>query len=349
MNFARGMLMGCFLGDAMGAPYEFPNYSVLDENTKATGKLTGYSKLRQSERRRGKNSLEDYTYYGAGTITDDSEMTICLLTSLFKSETIEQRARRYYDWVNKGDREFGGGKPMGMGRNTIGVFKYADFDKSYSVHFGTTYDQRVLYEKYQSGGCLMRASPLILKMDDPNLFDIILDDVMLTNPSTNCIIAVQLYVIAGIYAFKGYSPMFILETIQELCSEYQEFAMILHCIIHDRVYQATRDEKVKGWVCVGFYYAMLGLYLANKNEDYQTIMTYIIGCGGDTDTNAAIAGALLGAHFGLERMLENEITLNNFNVITEPCDEKSRFRRIPIDHWNVICERADGILNGVKC
>lgn len=345
MDQVKGMLMGCFLGDSMGAPYEFQKNTILDLDTKSTGILTGYSRLRVSERMKGKTSIDDYTYYPPGTVTDDSEMTICLLTSLFKNETIEQRARRYYDWIKKGDLEFGDGAPMGLGKNTQNVFKYANFDKSYSTHFGTVHSEGIIYDSFQSNGCLMRASPLILKMDDPNLFEIILNDVTMTNPSTNSIVAVQLYVIAGIYAFKGYEPLFILDTIKEICSEYSEFVIIMNCVMNENVYPASREDKIKGWVCVGFYYAMLGLYLASKKMNYQEIVTYIVNCGGDTDTNGAIAGALLGAYFGLDKMLENNITLNNFNVIISPSTGKSRFRRVPIEDWNIICDRAKDILS----
>ena len=43
---------------------------------------------------------------------------------------------------------------------------------------------------------------------------------------------------------------------------------------------------------------------------------------GDTDTNAAIAGALLGAFYGFEEISSNSITYNNINILLN-CDSKT--------------------------
>jgi ADP-ribosylglycohydrolase len=40
---------------------------------------------------------------------------------------------------------------------------------------------------------------------------------------------------------------------------------------------------------------------------------------GDTDTNAAIAGALLGAYYGYDKIIENDITRENIDILLK-CD-----------------------------
>lgn len=56
---------------------------------------------------------------------------------------------------------------------------------------------------------------------------------------------------------------------------------------------------MSGWVRIAFSYSV---YFAVKENDYKTAIKYLISAKGDTDTNACIAGGLLGAKLGLEKM-----------------------------------------------
>ena len=44
----------------------------------------------------------------------------------------------------------------------------------------------------------------------------------------------------------------------------------------------------------------VALWCANHASDFEEAMVAVVSAGGDTDTNGAIAGAVLGARFGLE-------------------------------------------------
>ncbi len=44
----------------------------------------------------------------------------------------------------------------------------------------------------------------------------------------------------------------------------------------------------------------VALWCANQASDFEEAMVAVVSAGGDTDTNGAIAGAVLGARFGLE-------------------------------------------------
>lgn len=56
-----------------------------------------------------------------------------------------------------------------------------------------------------------------------------------------------------------------------------------------------------GWLKIGFCYAFH--YLWNQTP-YDVALRDIILKGGDTDTNAAIVGGLLGAYYGLDGIPE---------------------------------------------
>ena len=61
-----------------------------------------------------------------------------------------------------------------------------------------------------------------------------------------------------------------------------------------------------------------GFWALLNAEDYESGIRAVIECGGDADTNAAVAGALLGARFGLEgiptRLLDG---LNWYRILSE--------------------------------
>jgi ADP-ribosylglycohydrolase len=46
--------------------------------------------------------------------------------------------------------------------------------------------------------------------------------------------------------------------------------------------------------------AGIALQVAGEGQDFEGGLRYVVGLGGDTDTNAAVAGALLGAAHGLD-------------------------------------------------
>ena len=55
-------------------------------------------------------------------------------------------------------------------------------------------------------------------------------------------------------------------------------------------------QKASGWIKIAFCYSMH--FLLSKTS-FKTAIEKIIKVKGDTDTNACIIGALLGAYYGL--------------------------------------------------
>jgi len=76
--------------------------------------------------------------------------------------------------------------------------------------------------------------------------------------------------------------------------------------VRDRLSQAKSDapadyERQQGWVLTAFQNAFYQLVNA---PSLKKGVVDTVRCGGDTDTNAAIAGALLGAAYGIEMVPE---------------------------------------------
>ena len=52
---------------------------------------------------------------------------------------------------------------------------------------------------------------------------------------------------------------------------------------------------------------MWAFYYLKKQDSYEDSIRNILSRGGDTDTNAAIVGGLLGAYYGIHRINQNWI------------------------------------------
>ena len=57
--------------------------------------------------------------------------------------------------------------------------------------------------------------------------------------------------------------------------------------------QVAADDRRQCWTTLRVALAAL-----TDHDDYESGVTWVIGLGGDTDTNAAVAGALLGCRDG---------------------------------------------------
>lgn len=69
----------------------------------------------------------------------------------------------------------------------------------------------------------------------------------------------------------------------------------------------------KAWTLNAFSLAIFTLL--EGHADFQEAIDSVLRCGGDTDTNMAIAGALLGGLWGKQKMMLNESTAFNASVI----------------------------------
>lgn len=147
-------------------------------------------------------------------------------------------------------------------------------------------------KRSESNGCLMRITPLAVwchKLSDADLFAAVDFETRLTHCNPIAIEACQLYCLGVKYLLKGESRQKVYEIVKgaahHTASWFKE-------IDNNNLPVAT--SKI-GWVKIAFCYSFSYL----KNEvSYDRAMTEMLMAGGDTDTNAAIAGGLLGAYVG---------------------------------------------------
>jgi ADP-ribosylglycohydrolase len=153
----------------------------------------------------------------------------------------------------------------------------------------------------QANGSLMRASPLGVyaqALAPPLAAELARQDASLTHPSPVCGDATAAYVVAIAHAVRVGDGA---EAAWRAASEWAEAAgaalLVRDALAAARSEPPACDEGSEGWVKIALQNAFFELLHADSLE--QGVVASVRR-GGDTDTNAAIAGALLGAVHGRE-------------------------------------------------
>jgi ADP-ribosylglycohydrolase len=152
----------------------------------------------------------------------------------------------------------------------------------------------------EANGSLMRASPLGLlahRVTARAAGELARIDSALTHPSPFCGDAVAAFVVAVAHAVdRGDGPEAAYAAALDWATQAEAVA------VRDRLEAAARepprcDGGSQGWVLIALQNAF---YELRHARDVEEGVVATVRRGGDTDTNAAIAGALLGAVHGRE-------------------------------------------------
>lgn len=293
----RGMALGVILGDTLGAPHEF-SHSIPVSNY--TGVLE-FPFSHQSRHHGRRNGVK-------GQATDDTEMTIALFASIvnhgwrYEPKTA---AKAYITWASSA--------PFGMGRNTRELFAKIKKVESYSARWKKKFVDTPQVNWTQSNGCLMRASPLAIIPDVQDAVLAAIADCKLSNPHPVCVASCAVYV------------MLIHELIYRPDITYEELSTIalkqapvgeVKDTIEQALTSLPRDvTSSKGWVLHALWCSVRAMKMSFvSGASFRTIIDWVIRLGGDTDTNGAIAGALIGARFGFTEMVSDKILATNARV-----------------------------------
>ena len=259
---ARGCLLGQLTGDALGSLVEFQSPEEIRHS---------YPE--------GVRDLADGGTWDtlAGQPTDDSEMALLLARMLVKQGTYNATAAQeaYIYWLNSGP-----------------------FDCGMTVATGLRGDPN---PESQANGAMMRASPLgIFGAHHPlsQTADWAQQDAALTHPNPLCLQANALYTMAIAHAIHtGADPQTLYRAILDWATEMPAEPKLLTTIQTAPQAPPPNYTHQQGWVLIAFGNALWQLLHTPTLEEaiVDTIMH-----GGDTDTNAAICGALLGAVHGLQ-------------------------------------------------
>ena len=177
---------------------------------------------------------------------------------------------------------------------------YRDWLASHPFDVGTTTrralsrpdpDSAAGTEQSESNGSLMRCSPLALAAwsRQEQLPAWAAADARLTHPHPACVEACQAYLAALLAGLDGASREEMYRAALQQAGEHVRGALV------EARSRAPQGQPNEGWVLIALQNAFFRLLHASSLEEG---VVDTVAPGRDTDTNAAIAGALLGAHFG---------------------------------------------------
>lgn len=296
----KGMFEGLALGDALGVPHEFR----YNRNIAYTGVI--------EYRPRYISRFQGTRYTEIGQCSDDTEMTLILARSLLKNKGYKKDdiILDYEQWANS---------TFMLGKNTralfCGVKTVAGYQKRYDKIFSNDTDKWT-----QSNGSLMRCSPLALLSG----YNEVIEDCKLTNPHPVNLDANIIYITTLRYLLQGYNISEIYPLIKDNVQTEPVREVLKQA--ENATFRDVNEKEVKGWVVNALYCAMMSI---THFDNYKDAIDWVIRLGGDTDTNAAIAGALLGAKHGHTGLISNPITERNLEKVLKCDTSKSDLYRPP--------------------
>jgi len=260
LSRAQGCLLGQVAGDSLGSLVELETAAAIAR--------------RYPE---GLRLLEDGGRWGtlAGQPTDDSEMALALARSILARGRYDPEAAlaAYREWYRSG--------PFDIGATTRAALA------------------GYLMAESQANGSLMRASPLGVyahAMTPAKAANLARQDSPLTHPHRACGDAVAAYVVAVAHAIRhGDGPRAAWEAAVGWARSAPADPTVIATLAAAADAPPVREAGSQGFVLVALQNAFYELLHAPSLE---AGVVATVSRGGDTDTNAAIAGALLGAVHG---------------------------------------------------
>ncbi|MCE6968056.1 inositol monophosphatase family protein [Cereibacter sphaeroides] len=263
LRWSQGALLGLLVGDALGSQVEFQSPGAI---------------LRQHPK-----GLRDLLPGGtwnllAGQPTDDGEMALALARALLEGGGFDRErvARAYIDWK--------GSNPFDIGTTTMkGIDALRDRGRTNAAS--------------QANGALMRVAPIgIAAGGDPaKAADWARQDAALTHPHPICRATSAAFAAAIAAGVAGADPAAMWSEAHAHAGDDVAAEEIRQCLIEAREAPPPDFTRNQGWVLTAFGNAFHRLWI---DQDFAEALTGTVMGGGDTDTNAAICGALLGAAQG---------------------------------------------------
>jgi len=248
----------------------------------------------------------------AGQPTDDSEMALTLSRTILKNRGFvkDQTLEAYRDWLQT--------RPVDVGATT----------ERGLLGMHTT--------ESESNGSLMRVSPLgVWAAGEPaRAAATARVDSALTHPNPSCVEACAGYVAAIAAGIGGAERKAMLDAALSEAKGKAREAILRGA---DGV---LPDFERAGSVLVSVQNAFQKLL---HSKDFEEALVATVGAGGDTDTNAAIAGALLGACHGREAIPARWILPV---LACRPVAEAGALRPRPMELWpDDVLDIAEALLN----
>ena len=273
---AQGCLLGQAAGDALGSLVEFRPAAEIARI---------YPEFPRTLQDGGAwNTL-------AGQPTDDTELAWMLARSLVQTGTFDRHvtARAYRFWHDS--------RPFDMGATTRRALGAIPKDDASAAD----YAQEAADPDSQANGALMRVSPLGIwghALPPGQLAEHARADARLTHPHQVCQDASAVFAVSLAQAIaKPHTPRQLYDFALAWAIQAGVHEYILTLLRAAELAPPADYQSHMGWVRTAFQNAWFQLLHA---PDAVTAVVDTVRRGGDSDTNGAIVGALVGAVYGRE-------------------------------------------------
>lgn len=278
----KGCIYGQAIGDALGLGTE----GMTDEDMawKYPHGLQHYSQIYQDRHRKR---------WKIGDWTDDTDMMLCIAHAVIEDEGVNLTniARHFKMWAED--------EPMGIGNNTYKVLSIGDYVEK-PLEVSRLVWQMSHYESAANGG-LMRTSvvglfPKAVKTCAENICKLTHYDPRCVG---SCVIVSEL-INALVYDKPKPRRFEMLDIAKEYDEKIEEY------IDRSETDNITdlMDDECMGYTLVTLSVALWAYWHAKSFEDG---LLKVVNAGGDADTNAAVACAILGAKFGFSTIPQEYI------------------------------------------
>lgn len=277
------VLLGMAIGDALGMPYE----------TCKPGdpRLLAW---------RGQYEGSVYHKLEAGQFTDDTQMALALTSSIVLASgyDAERAAAAYVDWFGRSPRGIGSTIKRAMER----LLAKESHQRSGRYEPGET---------WIGNGVSMRIAPLgaLYAHSTPpsKLLMAVEEDAAITHNHPDAIYAASAVALAVAHATRERRTGVLGSVLQTLAgTPARTRAPRLLLRLSELMLELTRGTAPRKVFdaddAIGI--SAMALYIVDATGSYEDAITTAIRVGGDTDTRAAIVGAIAGAAYGLEAIPE---------------------------------------------
>ena len=280
----KGVIYGQAIGDALGLGTE----GMTDEDIawKYPNGISHYSDIFQDRHRKR---------WKIGDWTDDTDMMLCIANAVIKDKGVNLTsiARNFKEWAD--------GEPMGIGETTYKVLSFGDYvEKPFDA-------SKMLWEmshqQSAANGGVMRTS--IVGLFPKAVEECAVNICRLTHYDPRCVgscAIVSLLIHSLVYEEEKLSYHKIVDIAQRYDSRIREY-------IDLSLNTDIRALELQDWDSVGYTLKTLaaGLWAYWNAPSFEEGLLSVVRAGGDADTNAAVACAILGAKFGFSAIPQEYI------------------------------------------
>ena len=286
MKNIHDAVWGFVVGDALGVPYEFSTREMMKENPAID--MVGYGTYNQPP----------------GTWSDDTSMMLCVLENILNDGNSKDLARLFLKWY-KHDYMTARGELFDVGTTIASALN--------AILNAEKFPQQDINDGHSAGnGSLMRCMPYAFVQDiAKSIFNMTMDN-RITHRNALCTLSCMYYVKMLRAILEGKSKEESVKAgaaylkfgwrITDADDDHIEVKEKFKRLLDDNFYHLPESEiKSTGYV---IYTLEATVWCFLNTGTYKEAVLKAVNLGGDTDTIAALTGALAGLYYGYETIPE---------------------------------------------